>query len=195
MTAGNLDIDPTTTALLVVDLQNFTVGFDTHPTPGAQVLKNAVALADACRKQGMHVVLVRVGHGGAAKPPNPDIMVEEGFASSFQLTDEMVTIPEVLGPKEGDLVVDKYNWGAFHGTNLDTHLRRRGIRTLIVTGLVTEIGVDTTAREAYAHNYSQILVSDGMGGFTPDAHDYVLQTIFPRLGLVRSTKDVLAALG
>jgi len=187
-----LELDPRSTALVVVDLQNFTVAMNTVPTPAPKVLDNSVRLAEACRAAGIAVVLVRVGHEDHAVP-SLQPRIDKGF-SGFEFPPGAKEIPEELGPRKGDIVVDKYNWGAFHGTNLDTHLRRRGIRTLIVTGLVTNIGVDTTMRHAHERGYDQILVSDGVAAMSEEEHDYTLRHVAPRISLVRTTEQVLAAL-
>ena len=188
-----LEFEAQRTALIVVDLQNFTLAMNTVPIPAAEVLANSVRLADACRRRNILVVLVRVGHD-ANKMPHPSPRIEAGF-SGFQAGPDAKEIAAALGPQPGDVIVDKYNWGAFHGTNLDAHLRRRGIGTLIVTGLVTNIGVDTTMREAQAHGYDQVLVSDAVAAMSQEEHDHVLKYIAPRLSLVRTTEEVLAALG
>lgn len=187
-----LDLDPGRTALLIVDLQNFTVAMTTAPRPASEVLANAVRLASACRAAGLPVILVRVGHD-QNRMPHPSPRVDAGF-SGFQLDAAAKEIAPALGPEPGDIVVDKYNWGAFHGTNLDTHLRRRGIRTLIVGGLVTNIGVDTTMREAQAHGYDQIMVSDMVAAASNEEHDYTMKYVAPRLSRVRPTQAVIEAI-
>src|SRR3546814_14989092 len=99
--------------------------------------------SDVCSSDlaaGVQVVLVRVGHD-TAKVPHPKPITDSSF-SGFQYGPDAKEIPPELGPEAGDIVVDKYNWGSFYGTNLDIHLRRREIQTLIVTGLVTNIGLD-----------------------------------------------------
>ncbi|MGE0586789.1 MAG: isochorismatase family protein [Flavobacteriaceae bacterium] len=188
-----LDFEPASTALVVVDLQNFALALNTVPIPTADVLANTVRIADACRDQNILVVLIRVGHE-QNKLPHPSPKIDAGF-SGFQNGPDAKEIAPALGPKPGDVVVDKYNWGAFHGTSLDTHLRRRGIRTLIMTGLVTNVGVDTTMREAQAHGYDQVLVKDAVAAMSLEEHDYILNYIAPRLSRVRSTEEVLAAIG
>jgi nicotinamidase-related amidase len=187
-----LTLDRKSTALVVVDLQNFTIRLDTVPTPAARVLANSVRLAQACRAAGVLVVLVRVGHD-AARVPSLTPVVDAGF-SGFQFAPDAKEIPPELGPEGDDIVIDKYNWGAFYGTNLDVHLRRRGIETLIVTGLVTNIGVDTTMRHAQERGYDQVVVSDAVAAMTQEEHDYTLSIIAPRLARVRTTGEVLAAL-
>ena len=191
MSTSNLDIDAKTTALLVVDVQNFTLDMNTEPFPTSVILGNTLKLADACRGAGILVALVRVGHDGPAVPQlKPTI---DAPFSGFSLSAHDKEIPPELAEK-GDIVVDKYNWGAFYGTNLDTHLRRRAIHTLIVTGLVTNIGVDTTMRQAHERGYDQILVSDAVSAMTGAEHDYTLQVIAPRISRVRATADVIAAI-
>jgi len=192
MSDDAMSFDPGQTALIVVDLQNFTVALNTVPHMATDVLANAIRLADACREAGILVVLVRVGHD-AAKVPQLAPLTDSKF-SGFDYGPDAKEIPPELGPKDGDVLVDKYNWGAFYGTNLDVHLRRRGIRTLIVCGLTTHIGVDTTMRHAQERGYDQVLVSDAVAAFTLEEHDYTLKTIAPRLSRVRTTDQVLAAL-
>lgn len=193
MSETALDFEPQSTALIVVDLQNFTIAMNTVPTPTSEVLANTVRIAEACRDKGILVVLIRVGHD-QNKLPHPSPKIDASFGS-FQYGPDAKEIAPALGPKSGDVIVDKYNWGAFHGTNLDTHLRRRGIRTLIMTGLVTNVGVDTTMREAQAHGYDQVLVEDAVAAMSLEEHDYILKYIAPRLSRVRSTDEVLAGIG
>lgn len=192
MGKDGLSFERKRTALVVVDMQNFTIEMDTLPTPAAGVLANSVRLAQACREAGILVVLVRVGHD-SAKVPHPKPITDSSF-SGFQSSPDAKEIPSELGPEGGDIVVDKYNWGAFYGTNLDIHLRRRGIQTLIVTGLVTNIGVDTTMRQAQERGYDQVMVSDAVAAMTQEEHDYTLKIIAPRLARIRTTEQVLAAL-
>ncbi|MBM0171265.1 isochorismatase family protein [Altererythrobacter sp. C41] len=192
MSNDELTFEPETTALVVVDLQNFTIAMNTVPTPASQVLANSIRLARACRSAGIQVVLVRVGHDAAKVPPVKP--VTDASFSGFEFGPGAKEIPQELGPEDGDIVVDKYNWGAFHGTNLDIHLRRRGIRTLIVTGLVTNVGVDTTMRHAHERGYDQVMVSDAVAAMTQEEHDYTCRIIAPRLARVRTTEQVLAAI-
>jgi nicotinamidase-related amidase len=102
-------------------------------------------------------------------------------------------VPEV-GPQAGDIVITKRQWGAFHGTELDLQLRRRGVRTIVLAGISTNIGVESTARNAFELGYDQVFVEDAMASFSADAHAFPVGNIFPRIGRVRSTEQVLAAL-
>jgi nicotinamidase-related amidase len=114
--------------------------------------------------------------------------------SGFEFPPGAKEIAPELGPAPDDVIVDKYNWGAFYGTDLDLHLRRRGIRTLIVCGLVTNIGVDTTMRHAQERGYEQVLAADATAAFSLEEHEYTLNHVAPRLARVRTTETILAAI-
>ena len=91
-------------------------------------------------------------------------------------------VPEI-GPRSGDIVITKRQWGAFYGTALDLQLRRRGIRTLVFGGIATNFGVESTARDAYERGFEQVFVEDAMSGLTAEAHQFAITTIFPRISV------------
>lgn len=192
MTETDLDLVASRTALVLVDIQNFTVGFQTLPQTGSQVLEHAVALVDACRRSGVLVVFVRVESGpDGALALRPRL---DGAPQSWNLPDGAHDFPPQLPPGPGDVVVTKYGWGGFYGTDLDIQLRRRGVDTLLIGGLVTNIGVDTTMRQAHERGYDQVVMSDLCGAFTLAEHDYSLRFIFPRIARIRTTSEVIGAL-
>lgn len=193
MTHGTLQIVPSKTALVLVDLQNFTIALDTRPNSGSQVLEQAAAVAEASRRAGVLVVLVRVESGpDGALALTPSL---DGEPQQWTLPEGAHDFPDRLRPGDRDVVVTKYGWGGFYGTDLDLQLRRRGIDTLLVGGLVTNIGVDTTMRQAHERGYDQIVMSDLCGAFTQADHDYSLQSIFPRIARIRTVAEVVGALG
>ncbi len=185
-------LDPKRLALVVIDLQKGIVAAPGQPHGAAQVVANAARLADACRARGAFVVLVHVGPSPDGKdalhpttdpqPPRPP--PEPGWEA---------IVPE-LGPKAGDHVVRKRQWGAFYGTDLDLQLRRRGIDTIILCGISTNFGVESTARDAYERGYDQIFVEDACTSRAAEDHAFPFRAIFPRIGVVRSTQDVVHAL-
>jgi nicotinamidase-related amidase len=187
-----MTIDPATTALVLVDLQGFTVNAPTMPLHGKEVLANAVQLAEACRQRGILVVLVKASAGldGATllHPPADKVM------HTLDLPPGSHDIPADLGPKPEDVVVTKYQWGGFFGTDLDVQLRRRGITNLVMGGIATNLGVESTVRQAFELGYSQIFVSDAAAAFTEAEHRAPIETVFPRIARVRTTQEVLAAL-
>ncbi|EQB14328.1 isochorismatase family protein [Novosphingobium lindaniclasticum] len=186
------DLDANSTALLLIDLQNFTLDFATHPRTPAECVTGAARLARACRTAGMPVILVRVGHPGSMVPPLAPLL--EHPAQAYAIAPDGHTLCAALEVQPQDIIVDKYNWGAFHGTSLDTHLRRRGVTTLIVGGLVLGIGVDTTMREAMALGYDQILAEDTTTSFSAEEHDMILRSIMPRLARIRTVEAIIDAI-
>ena len=100
-----------------------------------------------------------------------------------------------LGVQPADHILTKRQWGAFYGTDLDLQLRRRGLRTIILTGIATCFGVESTARDAFERGYEQVFAEDAMASMTAVQHEHCVSQIFPRLGRVRSTAEIVAALG
>jgi len=113
---------------------------------------------------------------------------------SAQLPADWLEFPAELAVADGDIKIIKRQWGAFYGTDLDLQLRRRGIKTIVLGGISTNIGVESTARAAWEHGYALVLAEDAMSGQSPEAHHFSVETIMPRLGLVRQTSEILAAL-
>ncbi len=175
--------------MVVIDLQKGIVGRQTAPYAADSVVKNAAALAEAFRKNGMPVFLVRVS-------PSPDgkdaLRPIADAAMPVQTPPPGWTeiVPE-LGPKQGDFVITKHQWGAFYGTELDLEFRRRGIAAMVLCGIATNFGVESTARFAYEYGYNQIFAEDAMTALSAEEHAATVANIFPRIGLVRQTKDIL----
>jgi nicotinamidase-related amidase len=105
----------------------------------------------------------------------------------------MDLIPE-LDRQPSDLVVFKRQWGAFYGTDLDLQLRRRTLTSIVLCGIATEAGVESTARDAYELGYELVFASDAMSGMSPESHANSIERIFPRIGRVRTTDQIVAAL-
>ncbi|RRJ67796.1 hydrolase [Paenibacillus oralis] len=181
------------TALVVIDLQEGIAhpGRQSAPYTSGQVIQNASKLARAFAEKGGFVVLVRVSFldGKDALKPQTDMSLSP--AQYPEGWDRIV--PELAGVKNAHLVT-KRQWGAFHGTDLDLQLRRRGIDTIVLCGISTSIGVDTTAREAFQHGYQQIFAEDAMTASTQEEHDYVCKYIFPRIGKVRTSEEIVEAM-
>lgn len=188
----SLSLDPATTALVLIDLQKGVVGMDTAPRPAAEVVGNGARLADAFRAAGAAVVLVHVG-GDPAAMLSPEADERMATRGGERPPDWSEIVPEV-GPRDGDLVVMKRQWGAFYGTDLDLLLRRRGVRTLVMGGIATNYGVESTARDAYERGYEQVFAEDAMASMTAELHELAIRAALRRIGRVRSTDEILAAL-
>ncbi|MCL4400318.1 hydrolase [Patescibacteria group bacterium] len=184
-------IEKNKTALVVIDIQKGIVRRQTAPYSADIIIKNASSLAEAFRKAGSPVFLVRV-------TPSPDGLdalkpVADAVMQRTDSPDWADIVPE-MGPKPGDFIITKRQWGAFYGTELDLELRRRGITTIVLCGISTNIGVESTARFAYEYGYNQIFAEDASAAATEEEHKHTITKIFPRLGLVRKTEEIISAL-
>ncbi|SEI97835.1 Nicotinamidase-related amidase [Propionispira arboris] len=179
------------TALVVIDLQKGIVNRELLPYTGVQVVENASRLVHAFTEKGAFVVLVRVSFVDGKDMVKPRIDSKMNQGQYPEGWDNLV--PELKNSKNVH-VITKRQWGAFYGTDLDLQLRRRGIDTIVLCGISTGIGVDTTAREAFQHGYNQVFVEDAMTASIKEEHDYVCKYIFPRIGQIRTSKDVILSL-
>ncbi|MFF2907803.1 hydrolase [Paenibacillus sp. NPDC057934] len=183
--------NPATAALVVIDLQQW-LGNQYAPYTSQQVVTNAASLAQAFRQQQSFVVLVHVSSKDMKDLPRPILDQSPPPMNLSEGWDEL--LPE-LGVTENDHIVTKKQWGAFYGTDLDLQLRRRGIDTIVLCGIATGLGVDTTAREAFMHGYKLIFAEDAMTGFSEAEHNHVRDYIFPRIGRTRTTKEIIDSMG
>lgn len=184
-------LDPRT-ALVVIDLQAGVVARPVQPYTGAEVVTRTAELAEAFRSHGLPVVLVRVSFAadwGDLVPGRTEVAPSGGA-----LPEGWDVIVAQLAGHPGDITVTKRNWGAFHGTGLDVQLRRRGVTQIVLTGIATSIGVESTARAAHEHGYHVTLATDAMSDLDPEAHRNSVERIFPRLGETGTTAEVLELL-
>jgi nicotinamidase-related amidase len=178
-------LDPRT-ALVVIDLQKGITGLPTaHPAD--DVVKHAAALAADFRERGLPVVLVNVTGGAPGR-------TEAGDAGGGERPADWAELREELGAAPQDVLVTKKTWGAFHGTALDMELRRRGVTQIVLAGIATSIGVESTARAAYEHGYHVTVATDAVTAMDADAHRNAVEKIFPRLGETGTTEQVRALL-
>jgi nicotinamidase-related amidase len=183
-------LDPKTTALVLIDLQKGIVGNpQLEPRPGSEVVATAITVAETFRAAGALVVLVHVAFAkDYADMPSRNVdrpvpLPEGGMPDEFS-----AFVDGIEGP--GDLKVLKRQWGAFYGTDLDLQLRRRGVRTIVLGGISTNIGVESTARAAWEHGYDLQTVEDLCAGPSTAAHNFAFETIFPRLSHVINSRDI-----
>jgi nicotinamidase-related amidase len=177
-------LDPAA-ALVVIDLQKGIVGMPTAH-PAGEIVGRAAKLARAFRQKGLPVVLVNVT-GGA--PGRTDVA-----RPAFSLPPDWTELVPELDRQSDDLIVSKQRWGAFLGTGLNDALRARGVTQIVLTGVATSIGVESTARSAYDLGYNVALVVDAMTDRDGDAHRHSVEKIFPRLGQTDITENVLKLL-
>ena len=190
----SLSIDPRSTALVLIDLQKGIVSRPLDPHDAKTVVTNSVQLAQALVKAGGLIVPVHVGFspddGDRLKSPI-DQPTPAGAGAMPADWSELVPEIAALG---APIVIKKRNWSAFHGTELDLQLRRRGIKTMILGGIATNFGVESTARDAWQHGYDVIIAEDACSSSGGEGmHAFAIEKILPRLARIRSTNDILAA--
>jgi nicotinamidase-related amidase len=170
------------TALLVIDLQRGIVALPTaHPT--AEVVTRSASLADAFRRHGLPVVLVNVAGGAPGR-------AEQARHNGDFPADFAELVPEV-NQQPSDHLVTKRTWGAFTNTDLEAYLRKQGVTQVVLVGVATSIGVESTARFAHELGFNVSFAVDAMTDLNADAHTNSIARIFPRLGETGTTQDVL----
>jgi nicotinamidase-related amidase len=187
-----LTLSPKSAALVIIDLQKGILARPMAPHPVSAVIANSVRLATALTKAGGVVVRVHVSFS----PDGADRLtqeVDQTMPGGPQPPDWAEFVPEIAALK-ADVTIVKRQWGAFHGTELDLQLRRRGIDTIILTGVATNFGVEQTAREAWQLGYSVVIAEDAVSSVSEAAHKFAIDTILPRVSRVRSSEAILAAL-
>ncbi|RKN12458.1 hydrolase [Streptomyces radicis] len=181
-------LDPKT-ALVAIDLQNSVLAASGAPHTTADILARTVRLADAFRDRGLPVVLVRLTFapdGGDAVPGRTDL--PRHAATRPEGWDRIV---DALAGQPEDIVVAKRNWSAFHGTDLELQLRRRGITQIVLTGAATTMGVESTARTAHEHGYHVTVATDAVTDLDADAHHNSVAKVFPRIAETGTTEEIL----
>jgi len=192
MTIDDFRLESRSTALVLIDLQAGIAALPVQPYSAADVLANARTLADRFRALDALVVLVKVAFPGAPGGLRP--ITDAGQAPPAAEPAGWTDLCPEIGAQESDVVITKRQWGAFYGTELDLQLRRRGIETIVLGGIATHVGVESTARAAFEHGYQQIFVEDAMSDLHADTHESTFRYVFPRVGRIRSTEQVIAAL-
>jgi len=210
----NLEIDPNKTAVVVIDMQRDFLepgGFGESLGNDVSLLSSAIApckaLLEVTRACGMLIVHTREGHRPDLSDA-PKAKVERGEPSLrigapgpmgriLIRGEKGHDIVSELYPREGEPVIDKPGKGAFYATDLQNILSNRGIETLIVCGVTTEVCVHTTVREANDRGYRCLVPGDCCGSYFPEFHEVGLRMIKAQGGIfgwVTSSTKVIAAL-
>lgn len=183
-------LDPAT-ALVVIDLQQ---GITALPTthPADEIVARCARLADAFRATGKLVAATKVAfaHDGG------DVI----NTRTAENPTELKPVPDYgefrteMGLSDRDILVTKHGWNAFYGTQLDLELRRRTITGIVLAGISTSVGVESTARAANERGYELTIVTDAITDTDESAHRNSLRAIFPRIAELATTEEVLTAL-
>ncbi len=177
-------VDPKA-ALILIDLQNGVVRRATaHPVD--QVIGRCSALAASFRRHGLPVVLVNVVGGAPGR-------VDQKRSQNSLPADYAEFAPE-FGQQPQDHVVTKRTWGAFTNTDLHAYLQQHGVTQVVMGGVATSLGVESTARFAHEYGYNVTLAVDAMTDMNADAHQHSITRIFPRIGECALSEEIIAML-
>ncbi|HEX4682228.1 MAG TPA: hydrolase [Gemmatimonadaceae bacterium] len=190
---STLSLDAKSTALVVIDLQQGIVGSQGAPYSTGDVVGQSARLAKRFRERGAAVILVHVDPGpeGVLFPR----LITDVERPRMNPPANFATIVPELGPERTDVVVTKHQPSAFFGTDLEVQLRRRRIETIVLCGIATNIGVESTARTGFEHGFNLVFASDAMTARDGELHDVAVKKYFPTIGRVRTTEEILGGVG
>jgi nicotinamidase-related amidase len=188
---SELDVEKRKTCLVVIDLQKGITSVQTQPYDTKTVISNAAKLAKAFRDNRMSIFLV---HVAPSKETALQTVTDVSMPPRSDLPPDWADIVPELGPEPSDVVITKRQWGAFYGTDLDLRLRRGGLDTIVLAGIATTYGVESTARFAYEYGYQQIFAEDAMSDRSKEAHNRSVEFVLKRIGRARKTAEILKAL-
>ena len=189
MAEATLALDAKTTALVLIDLQYAIVGRDIKPHASVDIVERSRRMAEAMRAKGGTVVYIHVKLDNFLHLPT-----DEAVQLPKELPANASDIVPEAGMQEGDLLIAKPHWGAFAQTNLEAELRARGVTTIVLAGIATNMGVESTLRQGTGLGFAFVTVEDACGTFSDEMQKFAFGFVFPRLSRVRSTDEVIAAL-
>jgi nicotinamidase-related amidase len=187
-----LDRLPRTTALLIIDMQKYFLTPNEHAylPAGRAMLPNVVALRDAFRDREMPVVYTR--HGHRRKKDHPQM--GRWWADMLMASDPLAEIVPELRPRRAEKVVRKGHYDAFRQTDLHEHLAGLGVTHLVITGVMTHLCVETTARAAFMNDYETIMTVDGTASCDDGMHLASLEAAAHGFAVPFTTAEIIGRL-
>ena len=188
------EIDPKSSALLVIDMQNAFLSSGPFELPGGlKIVPGIKDLILRCRQLGILVAFTRVYHDDMDEGvyPNlfPDHFDKEG-KPRLTRSSPIFQIVSELAPTINDLIIDKGRYSAFYQTELEAILRKKGIGTLFIVGLATNVCCESTARDAFFRNFRVIVLSDLNVTYSKEAHEASLENIRNCFGFVVESSEL-----
>jgi nicotinamidase-related amidase len=181
-----MHLDPKSTALVLIDLQKGVLARSVTPHPAMEVYERTMRLAQRFHAVKAPVVWVRVSFStDLADVPRLPVDQPTNYAALPPGLDEF---PEP--PRASDLIITKRHWGAFYGTELDLQLRRRAVRCIVLGGIATNIGVESTARSAAEHGYELVIPEDLCSCVSAETHAFSFKHVFPRIARITASDDI-----
>ena len=196
-------IDPASTALVVIDVQNDfavpqgvcgAVGDDVSPV--APMIDRVKSLIAAARQANLFIIFVRAIYDEVVlSPALAEQYLRRGYPNGICLTGSRgAELVEGIGPRDApnEIVVTKHRYSAFWGSSIDLFLRTNGIQTLVLTGIATEVCVESTARDAFFRDYNIVVPADCVGSYSEERQKASLAVLARSFGIVTSSTELTA---
>lgn len=177
-----INLDPQSTALILIDLQNGVLRLKLEPLSAEELIEQGKALAGMFRAAGALVNVAPVVEDPPRRVDEPSPLpktLPEGFTD---------LAPGLL--QAGDFMITKKSWGAFSAASLDVELRRRAIRTIVLGGVATQFGVESTARQAWELGYELVIARDATTSLSVESHECSMRRVLPRIARITDTSAV-----
>lgn len=179
------------TALITIDLQKIILAMPLAPHSADELIATTTKLAQTLKNNGGTLIRVITDFANdLADLPQSKVDTPFTLPPTGMPTDA-TEIPASLAEITPDVIITKHQWSAFYGTDLDLQLRRRGIEKLILVGVATNFGVESTARDAWQHHYQVTIMKDAVSSFSSELHEFSMNNILPRVSQVKSIAEVL----
>jgi nicotinamidase-related amidase len=184
-------LDLTSTALLLIDVQQGMLMAPLAPHDPGRLVANAAALSRRFHEAGATVILARLSFARPSAAPPASFSAGLIEPSSEGLPSDWGNFPSGIDPASADVVLNHPRWNAFTGSGLATALRSRGVTTLVLGGISTNVAVEFTARDARLRGYRVIVAHDAVSARDAVLHTFSLDKVLSHLALVASTKTIL----
>jgi isochorismate hydrolase len=173
------------TAMLVIDMQHYFHGL------AAPILDNVLSLIEACRTVQLTIVFTR---HGVHDPQNDGGMLTTWWDDLIVHGSEAWQLDKKLKPHPSELIIDKNRYSAFQGTDLNDWLRKNGVEDLIISGVMTNLCCETTARDAFGHDYRVFFVADATATINEELHLAALKNLAYGFSYIMDTKGLCSHL-
>lgn len=185
-------LDPEHSALLVIDMQRYFLDEKSHAyfPEARKIVDRIAALVDAFRDAGSEVLFTR---HALLRNESPGIM-GRWWGDVLRDDDEFSEIIPELRPKRSEAVIRKTTYSAFKNTDLENRLRASGVEQLVITGVMTHLCCETTARDAFVRNYEVFFVIDGTATYDDRLHASSLRNLTDGFAIPLTTEEVMQCL-
>lgn len=190
-----LSVDPKSTAVLAMDIQK-GIAANNAMAVERGIVEHARSVLEAARRAGIPVIHVVIQFRAGYPEVSSRNRMFSGLRQSgrFLIGNDESGVHEALGPLPSDIVISRPRVNAFHGSDLETVLRAKGVDTLVLMGISTNWVVEATARHATDLDYRVVVLEDCCAAASVQDHSYSIENVLKRIGEVATSKDFVDSL-